>query len=124
MTNREKFLKVAELDVRVLRAMSDEMFVEWVTCGGFHWSGTFQRFAWDNGYLNDMLFKDKNALRSWLSEEADCGETLKECKNCGMPPVLRHDAKKGWWVECDGCDSTTGYQYTRYKAVEKWNKVN
>ena len=56
MTNREKFLKVAELDVRVLRAMSDEMFVEWVTCGGFHWSGTFQRFAWDNGYLNDTHF--------------------------------------------------------------------
>ena len=123
MTNREKFLRLAELDVRVLRAMSDEMFVKWVTHGGFHWSGIFQRFAWDNGYVDDMRLNDKDALRCWLSDKADYGENLKECPRCGSLPVLSYDDRKGWCVKCDPCGSWTGYRYTKSEAVEGWNSL-
>ena len=38
MTNREKFLALTELDVKVLRAMNNDRFIEWVTHAGFHWN--------------------------------------------------------------------------------------
>ena len=122
MTNREKFLALAENDVDTLRKMSDENFVDWMCYEVFHWSAIFHLFAWKNGYPDGIELGDKKALSRWLSEQADDGEVLGHCPNCGYPAMLKYDTKKGWWVECYKGDAWTGYCFTKKEAVEKWNK--
>ncbi len=70
MTNREKFILLAENDVKALRIMSDERFVEWMTHGGFHWGAIFQYFALTNGYEGFVRIDEKKQLVGWLNEEA------------------------------------------------------
>lgn len=124
MTNREKFLALTELDVKALRAMNNDRFIEWVTHVGFHWSSIFQRFAWRNGYLEDMWFKDKGKLLKWLDKEADYGAILNPCSICGSLPILDCNSQKVWQVKCSACGKSSVRCYTKDEAVAAWNRQN
>lgn len=81
MTRREKFLEFIEDrmfygEETTLRTISDELFVEWMTHGGFHLGDAFRYFTLFFGFSGECNISDKAALIKWLNEsvEENCHE--------------------------------------------------
>ena len=76
-TRREQFLDAVKDEMfsleekATLRNMSDELFVEWVTHGGFHLGTAFHYFTLFFGFPGKCNISDQEALVKWLNERTE-----------------------------------------------------